>query len=134
MAHPLIPLLLSHVQGPGDIRVLRALLELKEKHPDRVFLILGNRDVNKLRLPTELLPGHLGSNSVFWDPGHTRYADYLAERGGAEPTTQSALQWMLECTMGCATTFETRRLELAELQGAGATPQDVSDEQVRCYN
>lgn len=39
----------------GDLRVISDLLYLKEKYPDRVVLILGNRDINKLRLTTELL-------------------------------------------------------------------------------
>ena len=39
----------------GDLRVISDLLHLKEKYPDRVFLILGNRDINKLRLVAELL-------------------------------------------------------------------------------
>jgi hypothetical protein len=58
-------------KGPGDIRVLRAMVELKEKYPDRVILILGNRDVNKLRIVSELHPDHLGKNPVFWDARHT---------------------------------------------------------------
>ena len=119
------------IQGPGDIRVLRALTRLKEKYPDRVFLILGNRDVNKLRLPSELLPERLGASSVFWDPGHTTYNEFLSEIGESEPTRTSALRWMLACTMGCSNTFETRRLELAELRGGGTTSQHVGDDAVR---
>jgi len=33
---------------------VRLLLNFKYKYPDRVVLIIGNRDVNKLRLKTEL--------------------------------------------------------------------------------
>ena len=32
----------------GTIRVTLSLLRLKEKYPERVFLLLGNRDVNKV--------------------------------------------------------------------------------------
>lgn len=41
-------------KGPGDIRLVRALVDLKRRYPDRVFLIVGNRDVNKLRFTAEL--------------------------------------------------------------------------------
>ena len=36
-------------KGPGDIRLARMLVGLKRRHPDRVFLLMGNRDINKLR-------------------------------------------------------------------------------------
>ena len=58
-------------KGPGDIRVLRAMINLKERYPDRVVLILGNRDVNKLRIVSELAPQYWGKNPVKWDPKHT---------------------------------------------------------------
>ena len=32
-------------KGPGDIRLVRALVALKKKYPDRVFLLVGNRDL-----------------------------------------------------------------------------------------
>lgn len=46
----------SQDKGAGDIRFIEMLLKLKNKHPKRVILIIGNRDVNKLRLSTELNP------------------------------------------------------------------------------
>ena len=33
----------------GDLRNARALLDFKRRHPDRVHLLAGNRDLNKLR-------------------------------------------------------------------------------------
>ena len=47
-------------KGPGDIRVTRALTDLKKRHPDRVFLIMGNRDFNKLRLTSDLGENQFG--------------------------------------------------------------------------
>ena len=52
-------------RGPGDLRVLRDIIQLQEDYPDRVHIILGNRDVNKLRIPTEL------HEKFLRDPGQT---------------------------------------------------------------
>lgn len=41
-------------RGPGDIRFLKDLMQLKYDYPSRVHFIIGNRDVNKLRIPYEL--------------------------------------------------------------------------------
>jgi hypothetical protein len=41
-------------KGPGDIRLCRQLVSLKRRHPERVFLLVGNRDLNKLRYAAEL--------------------------------------------------------------------------------
>lgn len=38
-------------RGTGDLRILNDLINLKDTYPDRVHLILGNRDINKLRIP-----------------------------------------------------------------------------------
>tara|TARA_B100000795_G_scaffold180675_1_gene136847 strand:- start:288 stop:506 length:219 start_codon:yes stop_codon:yes gene_type:complete len=38
----------------GSIRVVNTLVKLKRKYPNRVVLLLGNRDLNKLRLSSEL--------------------------------------------------------------------------------
>lgn len=35
-------------------RCYEQLVRLKKKHPDRVVLLVGNRDVNKMRLTSEL--------------------------------------------------------------------------------
>lgn len=39
-------------KGPGDIRLCRALVDLKKNYPDRVHLLVGNRDLNKVRMKT----------------------------------------------------------------------------------
>ena len=40
--------------GDGDLAVLDALLGLKERYPDRVWFLIGNRDGNKMRFTSEL--------------------------------------------------------------------------------
>lgn len=57
-------------RGPGDLRVMRDILMLKESYPDRVHIILGNRDINKLRLPFEL-SSHTRAQTgkVYWIRG-----------------------------------------------------------------
>jgi hypothetical protein len=46
-------------RGPGDLRVLADLVGLKRAYPDRVHFIMGNRDINKMRIPVELHKGFL---------------------------------------------------------------------------
>ena len=41
-------------KGVGDIRICRELVALKKKYPSRVGLLLGNRDLNKLRYATHV--------------------------------------------------------------------------------
>jgi len=43
-------------RGCGDLQVLADLVSLKDRFPDRVHLLMGNRDINKLRFPTAMLP------------------------------------------------------------------------------
>lgn len=40
--------------GPGDIRLVKAFLELKERYPGQVYWVLGERDISKLRYASEL--------------------------------------------------------------------------------
>ena len=46
-------------QCDGDVYVVEQLVKLKRKYPDRVHFILGNRDMNKLRLVQELSEPHM---------------------------------------------------------------------------
>ena len=46
-------------QYDGDIEVVEEVLKLKRQYPDRVHFILGNRDINKLRMTQELSNKHV---------------------------------------------------------------------------
>ena len=54
-------------RGPGDLRVLSDLVGLKKSYPERVHFIMGNRDINKMRIPAELHAASLRFPSkVYW--------------------------------------------------------------------
>jgi hypothetical protein len=120
-------------KGPGDIRLVRALVSLKKRYPDRVHLLVGNRDLNKLRLLSELSESDMKRDldcisKPFWDPNAKSLKEYLLEvqlkskgatdkDGSAESLDQcnskaERLRYMLVHTMGCPETFEFRREEI----------------------
>ena len=75
-------------KGPHDERLSRLLVDLKRRYPTRVFLLMGNRDINKLRLASELSPTDLARPLAEIDvvPGFHEsktIANYLAEHGAA---------------------------------------------------
>ncbi|CAK9011972.1 Serine/threonine-protein phosphatase [Durusdinium trenchii] len=87
--------------GPGDMRIANALVDFKQRHPDRVWLLAGNRDLNKLYLRGVL-------RDLFKrDP-----------RGAVD-----VLKTTLKRKMGAPHAFEQRRLELGQIRGES----EVSD-------
>jgi hypothetical protein len=118
-------------KGPGDIRLVRALVSLKKRYPDRVHLLVGNRDLNKLRLLSELSESDMKRDldcilKPFWDRNAKSLKEYLLEKlqlkskgatdedGSAKILDSKAerLRYMLVHTMGCPETFEFRREEI----------------------
>jgi len=113
-------------KGPGDIRFTKSLLSLKACNPDRVFIVLGNRDINKLRFYAELAAGEEGRFLPYWDKRAKPYKQYLQDVS-LEDNPVNHLRWMLD-GMGCqVTTFGTRMHELALLR----PDRTVCDEDVR---
>ncbi|MDP2342434.1 MAG: metallophosphoesterase [Deltaproteobacteria bacterium] len=94
-------------RGPWSRRVLQALLDVKDRYPDRVVLLAGNRDINKLRLPREL-QGAVPKKAT---------PEIAALAKDKKP---ELLRWIFANTMGAAPAFEHRRTELrANTQPAG---------------
>lgn len=96
-------------RGASSRRIVAALLDAKERYGDRVILLAGNRDINKLRLVRELagLP-----------PARTPREVVEAGRG-------PLLAWIFQHTMGAGRAFEMRRAELAAASGGPVSDEDV---------
>jgi hypothetical protein len=89
-------------RGPHSLRIVRVLHDAKRRYGERVVLLAGNRDINKLRLWREL-SGH---------PPHKA----LEAVGDADPA--NLLRWIMRHTMGAPDAFEHRRTELRALAKA----------------
>ena len=48
----------------GSVRFVLCLVSLKKRYPERVTILLGNRDLNKLRLTSEVMPPPMHRHSV----------------------------------------------------------------------
>jgi len=117
-------------KGPGDLRIVRLLVLLQRANPERVFLLVGNRDSNKLRLAAELADGEIHDkdpvsylDSVSWEGRKQQLADFLSENG-LQRTQFNALRWTLEKTMGARMAIQNRRSELQVL-GKPSTDADI---------
>ena len=111
-------------KGGSDLYVLRQLLSLHARYPHRVHFIMGNRDINKMRIIDELgIPSsdiHKQNDlmpqphdGVYW-LGRTCSGLPADSEGNVVPSTSAAerLKWMLQRTMGSVDAFELRRNEL----------------------
>lgn len=93
-----------------SIWVVEELLRLHQESPTRMFSILGNRDVNKLRLAIELTPKALSHPPLKFS--FTKEAAYIEIlKAGADPVAR--LKYILSHTMGADQAFEFYRVEIA---------------------
>lgn len=119
----------------GSIRVATTLVRLKKKYPYSVHIILGNRDINKMRFTSELAPSQLaelhGVPGPYWVAPAKRVSPEgflratIARSRGIQPeevdeaalreanTPAARVRWMLKETMGADGEFERRRAELS---------------------
>jgi len=99
-------------KGGHDLYTIRQLNDLKRRYPDRVVFILGNRDVNKLRILQEIglqepPPPHPG---LTWFKGTGRVGDPLSNL--PSQSSVERLKWILGQTMGSPDAFSHRKQEL----------------------
>jgi hypothetical protein len=125
-------------KGGFDLYVMRQLVDLKRRYPNRVQLTLGNRDINKLRMLQELgiqgtepLPHHPGLN---WLRGTGRVGDPESQPPPSESAVER-LKWILSQSMGSPDAFELRKSELEWEQkellvGSSSASKEVTDEDV----
>ena len=107
-------------QGGSDLYVIRQLLDLKLRYPENVFFVMGNRDINKMRIVEEIGPVHTTDDNLpthhgcYWFENSGRVGD---PKLGLLPhnTAVDRLKWMLNYTMGSPRAFEYRRWELQHL-------------------
>lgn len=106
-------------KGSGDIRIVRTFINLKKRFPSQVHIVLGNRDILKLRFFAELQQVEEADKIWIppWSPGIQTFDAFINERK-LDRDLIAKLKWLLHCTMGCQdTTFGTRLHELALLNG-----------------
>lgn len=138
-------------KGPGSLRCLQALVQLKKRYPDRVHLLMGNRDINKMRFSSEITAEEVhrlspSSPAAFWVPENKRVSPWqylrrlVAQTKGITEdsvtdcdirnacTQSNLLRYHLKEDMGSDGEFEFRRSELAHMWGRNE--QLVSDADV----
>lgn len=125
--------------GIGDIRFVRLLLNFEDEYKERVHLIIGNRDCNKLRLLPELRSVEQWNEGdtllfedgfPFWNtPDQKKSLNHwtetiegktqeqlLSKESFASKTLtnkkKTYLQWAFNNTFGMPDSFENRRKEL----------------------
>ena len=127
----------------GSLRLARRIVDLKKRAPDRVFLLAGNRDLNKVRLTSELADSDMSRPYTdipgpHWDPRAPTLAQYLDELAAAKgvpaqslDTKAARLNYYLVHTLGCPNGFELRRKELFLLKKAqGVRGALITDDDV----
>lgn len=93
----------------GSQWVVSELVRLKRETPERVALILGNRDINKMRLTAELSSAALLKPPIKF---HFTKEEEWAKHVGPE-SRADRLKYILASTMGAPLAFELRRKEIA---------------------
>mmetsp|Transcript_30917 Transcript_30917/g.72483 ORF Transcript_30917/g.72483 Transcript_30917/m.72483 type:complete len:656 (-) Transcript_30917:146-2113(-) len=138
-------------KGPGSLRCLETLVSAKKRYPDRVHLLLGNRDINKMRYTSEFTDEEVRKISsdtpgAYWVPEDKRvspwsyFTSLAAHAEGKDTdhltheeirhfcTKSNLMRYHLKYDMGSDGEFEFRRQELAHMSERNVA--EVSDEEV----
>jgi hypothetical protein len=109
-------------RGDSDIRFVNILLKFKEDYPERVIFIIGNRDANKLRIPSELSEKYSDAQNFlkkydsypYWEDKTIRVTlrKYLKDNN-YDLNAKNRLKYIIERTMDNNDGFEKRRNELS---------------------
>ena len=118
-------------KGQYNITNLKRAVSLKERYPQKVTLILGNRDLNKLRFLRELNPEFirkLAADQVQNNHNGKSFVNWLRENGitlNDDNIEAQYLKWLFPFAMGIPneTGFENFRKELKR-EDSGATHDD----------
>jgi hypothetical protein len=105
----------------GSRYVVSELVRLKEENPERVTLIMGNRDLNKMRLTSELSAEALTNIPIRFD--FTNEEEWRTHRG--PESRDQRLRYIFSQTMGAARAFELRRQEITQDEKRIASDEDV---------
>lgn len=126
-------------RGVGDTQLTEILLDFKLRHPDKVILLVGNREASKTRFFVELNPKYIRERLIyggapFWIANPQLPIDYLkkhmkdrnkfsdnlseielyVESLAIEECQLIYLKWMLEQNLSCPLTFDFHAQQLAE--------------------
>ena len=124
-------------KGVNDNELCRILVTFKRRHPHRVHLILGNRDLNKLRYAAELSDSDMQRDlhsipKPHWDLSCPSILEYLTKLADQQSTTldqvntkTNRLRYMQVHTLGCQHTFDNRRIEMTNANPTHTTPTDA---------
>lgn len=110
----------------GSMAVIEELLRIAAEAPDRTFLIAGNRDLNKMRIPMELSPQAMTRNPVWY----SFVSEDIWNKESVQTTTPEArLKFIFGRTMGAGAAFDLLRTEIAQKKGL-SDPAEVADSTV----
>ncbi len=117
-------------RGSDSIKIRRLIGDLKKRHPDRVHIIWGNRDINKLGfhglLPS--LDGFLHEEYKEWlSKGETRLSHTELEKRN---TPENKLEWFFN-EIGCNQCLEFHQKELSELKGRPISIREAAEDYIQ---
>jgi hypothetical protein len=93
-------------RGNGDLRILKDLIELKNSNPERVHLILGNRDLNKIRLLTELQPESYSQPGETYWAGPIKQSDDFTAANRLKAVSRTLILTLLPSRCDCRSLFK----------------------------